>query len=52
MLICLTERPVAERSMLIKNMMDDLGEDALSTEVPIPNVSPPFPVSPFKIVRS
>jgi len=33
------ERPVAERSMLIKNMMDDLGEDALSTEVPIPNVN-------------
>ena len=24
--------------MLIKNMMDDLGEAAIATEVPIPNV--------------
>jgi hypothetical protein len=27
--------------MLIKNMMDDLGDSMGSTEVPIPNVSPP-----------
>jgi len=33
------DRKVAERSMLIKNMMDDLGEEAASTEVPIPNVN-------------
>lgn len=33
------DRQVAERSMLIKNMMDDLGEEAASTEVPIPNVN-------------
>lgn len=28
--------------MLIKNMMEDLGEGALNTDVPIPNVSTPF----------
>jgi len=33
------DRVVAERSMLIKNMMDDLGEGAASTDVPIPNVN-------------
>lgn len=33
------ERIVAERSMLIKNMMEDLGDAAISTEVPIPNVN-------------
>lgn len=32
------ERQVAERSMLIVNMLDDLGE-AAGTEVPIPNVN-------------
>jgi hypothetical protein len=36
---CSLERKVAERSMLIKNMMEDLGEEAISTAVPIPNVS-------------
>jgi len=35
------ERKVAERSMLIKNMMEDLGEGAHETAVPIPNVSTP-----------
>lgn len=34
------DRAVAERSMLIKNMLDDLGDGILSTPVPIPNVSP------------
>jgi len=38
-LTAITDRNVAERSMLIKNMMDDLGEGAVNTEVPIPNVS-------------
>jgi S-phase kinase-associated protein 1 len=33
------DRVVAERSMLIKNMMDDLGEGVASTDVPIPNVN-------------
>jgi S-phase kinase-associated protein 1 len=33
------ERNVAERSMLIKNMMEDLGEAAMTQSVPIPNVS-------------
>lgn len=37
--LLLTDRQVAERSLLIKNMMDDLGDSAASTEVPIPNVS-------------
>jgi len=35
------DRAVAERSMLIKNMLDDLGDDAVkdNTPVPIPNVN-------------
>ncbi|KAA8572522.1 hypothetical protein EYC84_003133 [Monilinia fructicola] len=33
------DRAVAERSMLIKNMLEDLGDGVLSTPVPIPNVS-------------
>jgi len=33
------DRQVAERSMLIKNMMDDLGDSAAETDVPIPNVN-------------
>ncbi|KAN0103242.1 putative E3 ubiquitin ligase complex SCF subunit sconC [Hyaloscypha variabilis] len=33
------ERNVAERSMLIKNMMEDLGEAAMTQSVPIPNVN-------------
>jgi len=33
------ERPVAERSMLVKNMMEDLGDAAIGTPVPIPNVN-------------
>lgn len=33
------DRQVAEKSVLIKNMLDDLGDDQMSTEVPIPNVS-------------
>ncbi len=34
-----TDKVVAEKSMLIKNMIEDLGESALTTDVPIPNVS-------------
>ena len=30
------DRVVAERSMIIKNLMDDLGEDAVSAQTPIP----------------
>ncbi|KAG0648397.1 E3 ubiquitin ligase complex SCF subunit [Hyphodiscus hymeniophilus] len=33
------DRLVAERSMLIKNMLEDLGDTALETPVPIPNVN-------------
>ena len=34
------DRAVAERSMLLKNMIDDLGEEAIgSNPIPIPNVS-------------
>jgi hypothetical protein len=37
MLIYSAERDVAERSILIKNMLEDLGES--EEPVPIPNVS-------------
>lgn len=34
------DRAVAERSMLLKNMIDDLGEEAIgSSPIPIPNVN-------------
>jgi len=33
------DRAVAERSMLIKNMMEDLGDDVVDQAVPIPNVN-------------
>jgi S-phase kinase-associated protein 1 len=33
------DRQVAERSMLIKNMLEDLGDTALETPIPIPNVN-------------
>ena len=36
-----TEKAVIERSMLIYNMIEDLGDAALDTPIPIPNVSPP-----------
>ena len=32
------ERLIAERSVLIKNMMDDIGDTAGSETIPIPNV--------------
>jgi len=32
-------RNIAERSMLIKNMIEDVGEEALETPIPIPNVN-------------
>jgi hypothetical protein len=34
------ERDVAERSVLIKNIVGDLGEEALVDAIPISNVSP------------
>ena len=38
----LTDRPVAERSMLIKNLIEDLGDEAIaSSPIPIPNVNDP-----------
>ena len=33
------EREVAERSVLIKNMMEDIGDQAVNEAIPIPNVS-------------
>lgn len=37
-----TERCVAERSMLIKNMIEDLGDEAVANQpIPIPNVNDP-----------
>jgi predicted RNase H-like HicB family nuclease len=33
------ERVVAERSILIKNMLEDIGDSALTDPIPIPNVS-------------
>ncbi|KAF4620209.1 hypothetical protein G7Y89_g14612 [Cudoniella acicularis] len=33
------DRTVAERSMLIKNMLEDLGEGAITSDIPIPNVN-------------
>ncbi|KAL9109801.1 MAG: hypothetical protein Q9187_008124 [Circinaria calcarea] len=33
------EKEVAERSVLIKNMMEDVGEEAINEAIPIPNVN-------------
>ena len=38
-LMCCTEKAVAERSILIKNMMEDIGDQTMNEAVPIPNVS-------------
>ncbi|KAL8756557.1 MAG: hypothetical protein Q9199_002838 [Rusavskia elegans] len=35
------DRDVAERSILIKNMMEDLGDGIMSEAIPIPNVNEP-----------
>lgn len=35
------DRVVAERSMLIKNLIEDLGDDAITSPIPIPNVNDP-----------
>jgi S-phase kinase-associated protein 1 len=35
------DKDVAERSLLIKNMLEDLGEGAVGQAIPIPNVSEP-----------
>lgn len=42
-LISTIEKTVAERSLLIKNMLDDLGPNAEGQTIPIPNVSHPCP---------
>ena len=36
--MCTTEREVAERSILIKNMMEDIGDQTIGEAIPIPNV--------------
>ena len=33
------EKEVGERSILIKNMIEDIGDQALNEAIPIPNVS-------------
>ncbi|KAI4213670.1 MAG: hypothetical protein LQ351_003636 [Letrouitia transgressa] len=33
------ERDVAERSILIKNMIEDIGDEAITDAIPIPNVN-------------
>ncbi len=38
-LLTLADRDVAERSILIKNMVGDLGEEAMDEAIPIPNVN-------------
>ena len=38
------ERPVAERSILIKNLLEDLGGES-SESIPIPNVRTHLPTS-------
>ncbi|KAI0155925.1 Arf GTPase arl1 [Pestalotiopsis sp. IQ-011] len=35
------DRSVAERSLLIKNMLEDLGDNVVSQIIPIPNVTEP-----------
>ncbi len=39
--ICTIEREVAERSILIKNMMEDIGDQTVGEAIPIPNVAQP-----------
>lgn len=34
-----TDRDVAERSILIKNLLEDVGDEAMTDAVPLPNVS-------------
>ena len=41
-----TDRDVAERSVLIKNMMEDIGEQAMTEAIPIPNASSQVLVKP------
>jgi len=36
----ITEREVVERSVLIKHMMEDLGDQPITDAIPIPNVCP------------
>jgi S-phase kinase-associated protein 1 len=51
------DKVVAERSLLIKNMLEDLGETSITQTIPIPNVSTlhshqrPQPQSPCRLIR-
>ena len=40
------DKQVAERSLLIKNMLEDLGDAHLNQPIPIPNVSLPQAIQP------
>lgn len=44
----LLERDVAERSILIKNMLEDLGES--DEAIPIPNVRLSYPLSTVAVI--
>ena len=37
-LLAFVDQQVAERSLLIKNMLEDLGDAAVGQTIPIPNV--------------
>ncbi len=39
-----TDRQVAERSILIKNLLEDIGDQTVDEAVPIPNVSLQHPM--------
>ena len=41
-----TEKEIVERSVLIKNMLEDLGDAHLNQPIPIPNVSLPQAIQP------
>ena len=38
LMVVVSEREVAERSVLIKNMVEDLGDGSFTDAIPIPNV--------------
>ena len=45
------EREVAERSILIKNLLEDLGSDGTEA-IPVPNVCPSPPSFPLQLLAS
>ena len=43
------ERSIAERSILIKNMLEDVGDEAMTEPIPIPNVCNPLSITEAKL---